>query len=216
MSVFSVRYDSSGERKSNSNICRFTLKGKLAIWDRNHSIYDIHCTMIEGQWGAGYIYSLSSDRLSSKAKGTTRCCFTHWIQLIQRVSHFLRYKEHAEGTLLSLLVPKPGYSTCLFPPVALPTELSRSFSNCWPEPWSFSMGTGIPVRYVCSPWWPSTPQDEAKTAPLQRRLFAFHRMLIPDQGLYLKNANRLFEATYLVQPDPDIAFPSLAPLTHST
>jgi hypothetical protein len=78
------------------------------------------------------------------------------------------------------------------------------------------MGTGIPVRYVCSPWWPSTPQDEAKTAPLQRRLFAFHRMLIPDQGLYLKNANRLFEATDLVQPDPDIAFPSLAPLTHST
>jgi hypothetical protein len=41
-------------------------------------------------------------------------------------------------------------------------------------------------------------------------------MLIPDQGLYLKNANRLFEATDLVQPDPDIAFPSLAPLTHST
>lgn len=31
MSVFSVRYDSSGEIKSNSNICRFTLKGKLAI-----------------------------------------------------------------------------------------------------------------------------------------------------------------------------------------
>lgn len=34
-------------------------------------------------------------------------------------------------------------------------------------------------------------------------------MLIPDQGLYLKNANRLFEATDLVQPDPGIALPSL-------